>query len=73
VLTPGLAWLDPALSDEIAHRSPLAQAWRRFARLHAFERRYEQAAQPFEWKFTREDLGLLMNRLGAEDDLRPAA
>jgi hypothetical protein len=43
------------------------------ARLHAFERRYEQAAQPFEWKFTREDLALLMKRLGAKDDLRPAA
>lgn len=30
VLTPGLAWLDPALPDDIARRSPLAQAWRHF-------------------------------------------
>jgi len=32
-------------------------------RLLAFERRYEQAAKPFEWKFTRDDLALLMKRL----------
>jgi hypothetical protein len=32
-------------------------------RLGAFERRYEQAAKPFEWKFTRADLVLLMKRL----------
>jgi hypothetical protein len=41
-------------------------------RLLGFERRYEEAAKPFEWKFTREDLALLMKRLGAKDDLRPA-
>ena len=28
VLTPGLAWLDLALPEEIAQRSPLAQTWR---------------------------------------------
>jgi hypothetical protein len=32
-------------------------------RLLAFERRYEQAAVPFEWKFTRHDLALLMKKL----------
>jgi len=32
-------------------------------RLGAFQRRYEQAAKPFEWKFTRHDLALLMKRL----------
>jgi hypothetical protein len=32
-------------------------------RLLAFERRYEQAAVPFEWKFTRHDLALLMKQL----------
>lgn len=32
-------------------------------RLHAFERRYEQTATPFEWKFTRKDLTALMDRL----------
>ena len=31
-------------------------------RLLAFERRYEQAAAPFEWKFTRHDLTLLMKK-----------
>jgi hypothetical protein len=32
VLTPGLSMLDPSLPDEIARRSPLATAWRRFER-----------------------------------------
>lgn len=42
-------------------------------RLLAFERLYEEAAKPFEWKFTRHDLALLMKRLAEKDDLRPAA
>jgi hypothetical protein len=29
VLAPGLAWLHPGLPEDIASRSPLAQAWRR--------------------------------------------
>jgi hypothetical protein len=33
------------------------------ARLAAFERRYEQSAKPFEWKFTRSDLDQLLKRL----------
>jgi hypothetical protein len=32
VLAPGLAWVDPALPDDIGRRSPLAIAW------HALER-----------------------------------
>ena len=32
-------------------------------RLIDFERRYEQFAQPFEWKFTRQDLANLLCRL----------
>jgi hypothetical protein len=32
-------------------------------RLLAFERRYEQAAVPFGWKFTRHDHALLMKKL----------
>jgi hypothetical protein len=32
VLTPGLAWLDLALPDDIAARSPLAMTWRAFDR-----------------------------------------
>jgi hypothetical protein len=39
-------------------------------RLLAFERRYEQAAKPFEWKFTRDDLALLLKRL-ADKQHRP--
>ena len=32
VLTPGLAWTDPTLPDDIAARSPLAVTWRAFDR-----------------------------------------
>jgi hypothetical protein len=39
----------------------------------AFQRRYEQAAKPFEWKFTRADLAQLLRRLGAKADRLPAA
>jgi hypothetical protein len=42
-------------------------------RLHAFERRYEIAAQPFEWKFTCDDLAKLMKRLADEPDYQTAA
>jgi hypothetical protein len=35
-------------------------------RLLAFERRYGQAAKPFEWKFTRDDLALLRKRLAGK-------
>jgi hypothetical protein len=41
-------------------------------RLLAFERCYEQAAKPFEWKFTRADLAKLMKRV-AERQLPVAA
>ncbi len=36
------------------------------SRLAAFERRYEQTATPFEWKFTRSDLTKLLERLAGE-------
>jgi hypothetical protein len=42
-------------------------------RLAAFERRYEQAAVPFEWKFTRADLEMLMRRLAERKDYPEAA
>ena len=32
-------------------------------RLLGFARHYEQVAQPFEWKFTRDDLDRLLERL----------
>jgi len=43
------------------------------ARLAAFERRYEQTAQPFQWRFTRHDLDLLLKRLADKPDLTKAA
>lgn len=43
------------------------------ARLAAFERRYEQTAAPFEWKFTRDDLTLLMKKLADKPDNQAAA
>jgi len=42
-------------------------------RLLAFQRRYEQSAKPFAWKFTRADLAVLMKRLAAKADRSPAA
>jgi hypothetical protein len=38
------------------------------SRLVAFERRYERAAAPFEWRFTRDDLALLMKKLAGKPD-----
>lgn len=43
------------------------------AHLAAFERRYEQAAKPFEWRFTRDDLALLMKKLADKPDYQLAA
>ena len=43
------------------------------SRLAAFERRYEQAAAPFEWRFTRENLKLLMKKLAEKPDYQLAA
>jgi len=37
-------------------------------RLIDFERRYEHVAQPFEWKFTRQDLANLLRRLKVRSD-----
>ena len=43
------------------------------SRLAAVERRYEQTAKPFEWKFTRGNLTKLLERLTDEPDYRTAA
>jgi hypothetical protein len=42
-------------------------------RLAAFERRYEQTAAPFEWRFTRHDLALLLKKLADKPDYQAAA
>ena len=42
-------------------------------RLLAFQRRYEQAAKPFEWKFTRHDLALLLKRLADKEHPPPTS
>ena len=42
-------------------------------RLLAFERRYEQTATPFEWRFTRSDLTKLLERLADKPDYQAAA
>ncbi len=43
------------------------------SRLAAFERRYEESAKPFEWKFTRSDLAKLIERLADKADYNRAA
>jgi hypothetical protein len=57
VLTPN----DFASLDEVADR------------LLAFQRRYEEIATPFEWRFTRDDLARLMRRFSATDGHLPRA
>jgi DDE superfamily endonuclease len=47
--------------DEVAHR------------LLAFQRRYEQTAVPFDWRFTRADLDDLLRRLDEKQQLAEAA
>ena len=34
-----------------------------------FQDRYQRLAQPFEWRFTRDDLVCLLSRLNATDTL----
>jgi len=41
------------------------------ARIAPFERRYEQTAAPFEWRFTGDDLTLLMKKLADRPDHPP--
>jgi len=43
------------------------------ARVLAFQAAYEHAAQPFEWRFTRDDLARLMKKLAAQEVRRSAA
>jgi len=42
-------------------------------RLLAFQHRYEQAAVPFDWHFTRSDLDRLLRRLEEHEQLARAA
>jgi hypothetical protein len=42
--------------------------------LLAFQQHYEQVATPFEWRFTKNDLNALLDRVAAhEDALRAVA
>ena len=42
-------------------------------RLAAFEARYNAIARPFDWRFTRADLGDLLRRIDAHDTTQPHA
>jgi hypothetical protein len=42
-------------------------------RLLRFQERYEQIAQPFQWKFTRQDLTALLAKLKTEAASLPLA
>jgi hypothetical protein len=42
-------------------------------RLLGFQRRYEQTAVPFDWRFTRADLDDLLRRLDEREQLAKAA
>jgi len=43
------------------------------SRLLSFQTRYEKTANPFEWKFTREDLKRLLERLSIKDEQQKKA
>jgi hypothetical protein len=45
--------------DEFADTDELAQ------QITTFENRYNQAARPFDWRFSRNDLHHLLDRLAA--------
>jgi len=45
--------------DDFADTDELAR------QITAFEKRYNQAARPFDWRFSRNDLNHLLNRLAA--------
>jgi hypothetical protein len=42
-------------------------------RLLGFQRRYQQTAMPFDWRFTRADLDQLLRRLDDQEQLTKAA
>jgi len=42
-------------------------------RLLTFQQHYETVAQPFQWKFTRGDLGKLLSKVRAHENLARAA
>src|SRR6202165_6050843 len=42
------------------------------SRLLDFQQHYEQIATPFEWKFTKNDLNALLERIAAHDNAAPA-
>ena len=42
-------------------------------RLMGFQKHYETLAQPFQWKFTRNDLGTLLSKVHARENLARAA
>ena len=41
-------------------------------RLAAFEDRYNELAEPFDWRFTRDDLARLLERIATHDPTAPA-
>lgn len=56
-------WLSKDAFRPFYHRSWI------FPRNLAFQKRYEQADEPFAWKFTRHDLDRLLSRLAEHQPL----
>jgi hypothetical protein len=74
----GSSWINQEIYFSVVQRKVLtpndfADLAEVEARLGAFERRYEQTAEPFEWRFTRDDLAILMKKLADKPDYRSAA
>jgi hypothetical protein len=60
-------------ATQSAHPNDFADLIDVETRLVGLERRYEQTAAPFEWKFTRADLAKLLERLADKPDYQAAA
>ena len=78
-LPPHASWLNQVeiyvaiVQRKVLTRNDFTNQGEIEARVPAVQARYEQVAQPFEWKFTRDDLARLMKKLAAQEALRSAA
>jgi hypothetical protein len=76
LLSPALERLRATIAEddpgevEVAVPAALAEVQQR---LLGFQRRYEQTAVPFDWRFTRADLDDLLRRLDEKHQLTEAA
>ena len=62
----------PRISPRALRRADFRDLSDTESRLLDFQQHYEQIATPFEWKFTKNDLNALLERIAAHDNADPA-